>query len=74
MVSDPDSKSRLALDVKQGKDFNCQFTDNLEKCDFFANDSKNRHIIYRWKAFFTMSMNSKLLPQNKVSFDSDLLA
>ena len=40
---------------------------------FFANDSKYTHIIYRWKLIFTMSMDSRSLPQNKASFSSDLL-
>ena len=40
----------------------------------FANDFKHRHIIYCWKEFFTMIMNSILLPQNKVPFGPDPLA
>ena len=39
----------------------------------FTNDFKHRHIIYRWKAFFATSINSRSLPQNKAMFDSDPL-
>ena len=53
---------------------NWQFTDYLKKRDFFTNDSKHRHIIYYWKLFFTTSMDSRSLPQNKVSFRSDQLS
>ena len=62
----PTNKTRQNLIVN--------FRDYLEKHNFFANDFKLRQIIYRWKAFFIMSMNLKLLPQNKVSFGSDPLA
>ena len=54
--------------------FNCQFTNCLEKYNFFANDFKHRHIIYYWKVFFTTSMNSTSLPQNEAPFGSDSLA
>ena len=37
----------------------------------FANDFK--HIIYHWKIFFSTSMNSRLLPQNKAPFRLDQL-
>ena len=73
MVLVLDFESRLALHVKQDKDFNCQFKDCLEKYDFFANDFKHRHFIYHWTIFFTIK-NLRLLPQNKSSFGSDQLA
>ena len=53
---------------------NCQFTDCFEKDEFFANNSKHRHIIYRWKLFITTSMNSRSLPQNNASFGLDQLS
>ena len=31
----------------------------------FANDFKDRHMIYHWKSFFAMIMNLRLLPKNK---------
>ena len=39
----------------------------------FINDTKHRHIIYRWKWNFSMSMNSRSLSQNKASFGLDQL-
>ena len=53
---------------------NWQFINCLKKYDFFANDSKHRHSIYRWNSFFVTSIDSRLLPQNKVPFGLDLLA
>ena len=41
---------------------------------FWANDSKHRHIIYRWKSFFATMNNSRLLPGNKASFGMDQLS
>ena len=32
------------------------------------------YIIYRWKVFFVMNMNSRSLPQNKAPIGSDPLA
>ena len=40
----------------------------------FVNEFKHRQIIYRWKAFFVISINSRLLPQNKAPFGSYQLA
>ena len=73
VVSDANSEFRLALHTKQDKFFNYQFTNYLEKCDFFVNDSKHRHIIYCWIAFFTTIKNSRSLPQNKALFGLDQL-
>ena len=39
----------------------------------FTNNTKHRHIIYRWKEFFTVIKNLRSLPQNKASFSSDQL-
>ena len=44
---------------KMREKLNWQFTICLEKCDFFANDSKYRHIIYCWKSFFATNMDSR---------------
>ena len=44
-VSNPDFESQLVLQAKQGKDFNCQFTDCLEKHDFLQMTS-NIDILY----------------------------
>ena len=74
MVSELDFKSKLALHSMQGKHFNSQFTYCLEKHDFVTNDLKHRHIIYRWKIFFTKSINLISLSQNKALFASNLLA
>ena len=41
---------------------------------FWANDSKQRHIIYRWKWFFVMIKNLRFLPKNKASFGWALLS
>ena len=73
MTSDPDYESRLDLHVKRGKVLIVNFIDCLEKCDFFANESKFKKIIYCWKIFFFTSMNSRSLPQNMALFGSDQL-
>ena len=39
----------------------------------FVNDFKYGQMIYSCKAFFIMSMNLSLLPQNKAPFGLDLL-
>ena len=41
---------------------------------FWANDSKYRHITYRWKWFFVTINNLRFLPKNKASFGSALLS
>ena len=71
---DSDFKSWLALHAKRGKVKLAFLTVSLEKRDFFANSTKHRHIIYRWKEFFVTSMNSRSLPQNKTLFGLDQLA
>ena len=48
---DPDSESRLSLHVKQSKDFNSQFTDDFEKCDFLQTTS-NIDILYTVRKYF----------------------
>ena len=45
-----------------------------QKTWLFTNDFKHRHIINRWKSFFSTSMNSRSLPQNEALFGSDSLA
>ena len=45
VIADPDSEFRLALHAKRGKYFNYQFTDYIEKCDFFQTTS-NIDILY----------------------------
>ena len=59
---------------KMRQRLNEQFKDCLKKMWLFTNDSKHRYIIYRWKSFFTMSIDSRSLPQNKALFGSNLLA
>ena len=75
MVSNFDFESQLALHAKQDTIKLTFFIVFLEKCDFFfANDSKHRHIIYPWISFFSMSLDSRSLPQNKVLFGSGQLS
>ena len=66
LIPDPYMQTRQRLDS--------QFTDCLEKCDFFVNESKYRHIIYYWKSFFTTSIDSRSLPQNRAPFGSNQLS
>ena len=72
--SDPDSEFRLALHPKRCKLKLAISTVYLEKCNFFANDTKYRHIIYCWKVFFDTIMDLRSLPQNKalVGLDQQL--
>ena len=44
---------------------NWHFDSQSRKTWLFANNFKYRHIIYRWKTFLAMSMNSGSLPQKK---------
>ena len=46
----------------------------FRKTWFFANDSKHKHIICRWKSFFTTNKDSRWLPQSMAPFDSNLLS
>ena len=62
----------LAHETRQQS--NWQFTNYLEKMWFWANDSKYRHIIYRWKWFSTTINNMRLLLENKASFGSASLS
>ena len=41
---------------------------------FFTKDFKHRYIIYHWKVFFSMSMESRSLLQNKAPVGSDQLS
>ena len=45
-----------------------------KKCDFFDNGIKHWQIICHWKVFFTTSMNSRSLPQNKALFGLNQIA
>ena len=74
MVLDFDFESRLTLHAKRDKIKLTISIVFLEKCDFFANDSKHRQIIYHWKLFFATSLYSGSLPQNKALLGSDQLS
>ena len=73
VVSHLDFESQLALHAKQGT-INLAFYRLSRKTWIFVNEYKYRHIIYRWKSFFTMINNSRSLAQNMVPFDSDQLS
>ena len=54
VCSDSDLESRLTLHKKTRQNLNWQFIVVFKNMTFFfANESKHRHIIYRWKSFFT---------------------
>ena len=71
VVSDPIFEPPIDPVRKMRQSFNCQFHILSRKMWFFASNSKYRHIIYRWKPFFTTSINLRLLCQNKVPFGLD---
>ena len=52
VVSYPDPESRLALHAKRDKDFNYQFTNYLEKCDFLQKNL-NIDILYIIGKYFS---------------------
>ena len=59
---------------KTMQSFNCQFIDWLEKHDFLQMTSNMSMYIPLKSIFFSTSMNSRSLPQNKTLFGSDPLA
>ena len=68
MVLVLDSKSCMVQHAKRDKVKFIFLT--ISKTCFFTNDTKHRHIIYRWKVFFATIKNLKSLTQNKAPFDS----